>query len=167
MIRTTNRSKLASATMFTFFFGGNDFAPRLAIGNEPVQEFLQRHFVAAFTALAARVKSYANVIGFDSLKKPSSGFIGRDRLDTPGQEPRTGAMPTPAESIELGDGLPTRVLHYRFTPLGFMRWGGRLLNPEGLRAWHPAMPCVRRMHGVWGLTRSGRPSSTDPTILPA
>ncbi|MCJ7533053.1 MAG: hypothetical protein MUO64_18780 [Anaerolineales bacterium] len=30
-------------TMFTLFFGGNDFAPKTKVNGEPVQEFLQRH----------------------------------------------------------------------------------------------------------------------------
>ncbi|KAJ3038777.1 hypothetical protein HDV00_000353 [Rhizophlyctis rosea] len=50
----TNYQKLASATMFTLFFGGDIFAPRATYNGEPVQQFLQRHFCACFQHLATR-----------------------------------------------------------------------------------------------------------------
>jgi hypothetical protein len=37
MIWPTNSGKLAAATMFTLFFGGNDFAPRTTVDGEPIQ----------------------------------------------------------------------------------------------------------------------------------
>ncbi len=162
MIWTTNRSKLASATMFTLLFGGNDFAPGLSVGDLPVQEFLQNHFIAAFTVLAARVKSCGNVIGFDSLNEPSSGYIGRKDLETPGPEPRIGAMPTPAESMLLGEGFSLRVRNYRFTALGSLRWGKRLVNPHAVRAWRDRIACVWRREGVWDISPSGRPAIRLP-----
>ena len=48
----TNYQKLASATMFTLFFGGDIFAPKALYNGEPVQQFLQRHFCAAYNHLA-------------------------------------------------------------------------------------------------------------------
>ena len=38
MIWPTNANKLAAATMYTLFFGGNRFAPATRIEREPVQE---------------------------------------------------------------------------------------------------------------------------------
>ena len=52
MIWPTNYTKLAAATMFTVFFGGNTFAPKARYFGEPVQDFLQRHFIACFKHLA-------------------------------------------------------------------------------------------------------------------
>ena len=52
MIWPTNYTKLASATMFTLFFGGNIFAPKTFYKGEPVQDFLQRHFIECYRHLA-------------------------------------------------------------------------------------------------------------------
>ena len=52
MIWPTNETKLASATMFSLFFGGNDFAPRTRVDGEPIQEYLQGHYLAAVQQVA-------------------------------------------------------------------------------------------------------------------
>jgi hypothetical protein len=52
MIWPTNYTKLAAATMFTLFWGGNTFAPKTKYDGEPVQDFLQRHFIACYKHLA-------------------------------------------------------------------------------------------------------------------
>ena len=52
MIWPSNETKLATATMFTLFFGGSDFAPETRIEGEPAQEYLQRHYIAAVCQLA-------------------------------------------------------------------------------------------------------------------
>src|SRR5512145_2495200 len=40
MLWPSNETKLAAATMFTLFFGGNDFAPQTRIEGEPAQDYL-------------------------------------------------------------------------------------------------------------------------------
>ncbi|WP_293553527.1 cellulase family glycosylhydrolase [Parvibaculum sp.] len=62
--------------MWTFFFAGRDFAPDLMIDGMNVQDYLQRHYLESVAAVAKRVSHLQNVIGFDSLNEPSSGFIG-------------------------------------------------------------------------------------------
>jgi hypothetical protein len=54
MIWGTNNWRLATATMFTLFFAGDTFAPAttafgvpLEQGGQPIQQFLQGHFIAA------------------------------------------------------------------------------------------------------------------------
>jgi len=56
MIWPSNYTKLAAATMFTLFFGGNDFAPLIKIEGEPAQDYLQRHFIDGLKQVARRVK---------------------------------------------------------------------------------------------------------------
>ncbi len=56
MIWPTNSARLAAATMYTLFFGGNDFAPATQIEGEPAQEYLQRHYIAAYQQVADRLK---------------------------------------------------------------------------------------------------------------
>ncbi len=69
MVWPSNASKLASATMFSLFFAGNDFAPRTEVEGEPAQEYLQRHYIAAIQQVAARLKDLPNVIGYDSSER--------------------------------------------------------------------------------------------------
>jgi hypothetical protein len=47
MIWPTNNLKLAAATMYTLFFSGDDFAPKLKVGGEGIQSYLQRHYLEA------------------------------------------------------------------------------------------------------------------------
>src|SRR5450756_2485528 len=65
MIWPTNEGKLATATMFTLFFGGNDFAPQTKVDGEPIQEYLQRHYINAILQVVERLKDLTNVVGYD------------------------------------------------------------------------------------------------------
>lgn len=76
MIWSSNSSKLACATMFSLFFGGNDFAPNTKVDGEPAQEYLQRHYIQAIRQLAQRLRDQPHVLGYDTLNEPSSGYIG-------------------------------------------------------------------------------------------
>ena len=84
MIWPSNYTKLAAATMFTLFFGGNDFAPRTLVDGEPVQEYLQRHYINAMVQVAQRLKGLPAVVGYDTLNEPSSGYIGWADLNSAG-----------------------------------------------------------------------------------
>lgn len=48
----TNYTKLASATMFTLFFGGNIFAPNATYKGAKIQDFLQTRFIECYQYLA-------------------------------------------------------------------------------------------------------------------
>lgn len=52
MLWPTNYTKLAAATMFTLFFGGNTFAPNTEYQGQRVQDYLQERYIACFTHLA-------------------------------------------------------------------------------------------------------------------
>src|SRR5690349_4633232 len=56
MIWPTNLTKLGTATMFTLFFGGNDFAPAVRIDSSSVQDYLQRHYIDAVKQVALKLK---------------------------------------------------------------------------------------------------------------
>ncbi len=93
MIWVSNGSKLAAATMFTLFFGGDDFAPETKIEGEPAQAFLQRHYIQAVQQVALRLKDLPNVAGYDSMNEPSSGYIGWQDLKAVGGEMTLGDCP--------------------------------------------------------------------------
>ena len=54
-----------SATMYTIFLGGDDFAPRLRIEGESAQAFLTRHYLGAMRRVAEQLKDEPNVVTTD------------------------------------------------------------------------------------------------------
>jgi len=162
MVWPSNSSKLASATMFTLFFGGNHFAPQTKIEGEPVQEYLQRHYIQAITRLAERVCDLPNVVGYDVFNEPLHGYIGWKRLDRREGVLQTGETPTPFQSMLLGAGYPQWVDIMDRRVFGIHRVGRRLVNPNGLSAWREGYTCIWRQHGVWDVDRSGKPVLLQP-----
>jgi hypothetical protein len=162
MIWPTNATKLASATMFTLFFGGNDFAPKMRIEGEPAQEYLQRHYIEAVRQVALRLRDLPNVVGYDTLNEPSCGWIGWHDLTSPGGELRAGHMPAPLQSMLLGAGHPQQVERWETTVLGPKRRGADLLNSRRLRAWATGHECIWRTNGVWDLDANGEPRLLRP-----
>ena len=72
----SNHHRLATAAMFTLFFGGNDFCPNFMIGGQMSKIFLQWHYFPAFSKVANKLGGEENVIGFDSMNEPNLGMIG-------------------------------------------------------------------------------------------
>ncbi|MEE9616347.1 MAG: cellulase family glycosylhydrolase [Anaerolineae bacterium] len=162
MIWPTNYTKLAAATMFTLFFGGNDFAPRTMVDGEPVQEFLQRHYVNAIKQVALRLKGLSNVVGYDTLNEPSHGFIGWADLNSSGGMLRLGESPTPFQAMLLGAGFPQEVEVWGMRLTGPKLRGRRLVNPDGVHVWREGYDCVWKENGVWGLGVDGAPRLIRP-----
>jgi hypothetical protein len=162
MIWPTNYTKLATATMFTLFFGGDDFAPRTTIDGEPVQGFLQRHYVGAIRQLAERLKDLPNVVGYDTMNEPSAGFIGWTDLESAEGGLRLGLSPTPLQAILLGAGFPQEVDVWKLGLLGFRRSGRRVINPHGVRVWREGTEGVWLENGVWELASDGTPRLVRP-----
>ena len=61
MVWSMNHHRFGAATMFTLFFGGNDFAPNCKIDGIPVQEFYQTHFINSIAELAKTLKDIENI----------------------------------------------------------------------------------------------------------
>ncbi len=162
LIWPTNYSKLAAATMFTLFFGGNDFAPQTKVDGELVQEFLQRHYINAIKQLALRLKGLPNVVGYDTLNEPSPGFIGRADLNQSGGMLRLGESPTPFQAMLLGAGFPQEVEVWDMRLTGPRLRGRQLLNPNGVRVWREGHDCVWKENGVWDVDGSGKPCLLRP-----
>jgi hypothetical protein len=156
IIWPTNAARLASATMFTLFFGGNDFAPHLLVEGEPVQEYLQRHYVDAVVQVVRRLKGKPCVVGYDTLNEPSHGYIGWKDLTGHDSLLRVDLQPTPLQSFALGDGLQQEVGVWGMGLGGARLQGGRMLNTGHLRAWKEGRPCIWRDHGVWTVDSEGK-----------
>ena len=161
MVWPSNYTKLAAATMFTLFFGGSQFAPRCTVDGEPVQEYLQRHYVEALLQVARRLKGQPALIGYDTLNEPSPGYIGWSDLNTPGSL-LLDESPTPLQSMALGEGLTQDLPVWEQRLTGKKRVAVRRINPEGVRAWQEGRGCVWRQHGVWGVGADGRPRLLQP-----
>jgi hypothetical protein len=150
MIWPTNYTKLGAGTMFTLFFGGNDFAPATRIDGVPAQEYLQSHYINAVKQVALRLKDLPNVVGYDSLNEPGGGFIG---VKDAGQFAQgllaMGATPTPFQAMLLGSGYTQDVDVYQMGFQGLEVSGKQTLNPNGLKLWREGYECVWKQNGVW------------------
>lgn len=159
----TNHLRLGCATMFTLFFGGDDFAPGILFDGEPAQKFLQRHYIESMKQLAGRLDQYPNVVGFGSLNEPGAGFIGisdiRERktgMDMP------GAAPTAWEAIRAGAGYPVDAAYIGVRGLGLKITGRTTLGMPGTSAWQKSRECLWRRVGVWDVV-DGVPTLLRPT----
>jgi hypothetical protein len=158
----TNETKLAAATMFSLFFGGNDFAPRAMVDGEPIQPFLQRHYLAAMEQVARRLQGLGNVVGYDTLNEPSPGYIGWPDLSVHEGLLRLGDSPTPFQSMALGAGYPQQVEIWSLGLRGPRRRAERLLNAAGVSTWLEGHPDIWREHGVWDVDSRGQPRLLRP-----
>jgi len=162
MIWSFNANKLACASMFTLFFAGNDFAPYTKIDGEPVQEYLQRHYFNAIQQVALRMKDQPNVIGYDTMNEPSTGYIGWKDLNSAGEAINLDAAPTPYQSMLLGAGLSQEVDYWSLGLASIKKTGMRRLNIAHQRAWLPGYDCIWKQHGVWDFGASGTPRLLRP-----
>jgi hypothetical protein len=167
MIWPTNASKLAAATMFTLFFAGNDFAPRTVVGEEPIQEYLQRHYLGAVGQVAARLCGMPHVLGYEAMNEPLAGYIGQHDLQKTFGLLQAGAAPTPFQGMLLGAGFPQEVAVWEQGLARQRNTGARLLNAAGLRAWQPDRSCVWRENGVWEIDEAGSPQLLRPSYFAA
>ncbi len=160
MMWPTNRNKLGAATMYTLFFAGNVFAPNTRVEGIPVQEYLQTHYFNAIKKLAGRLRDLPNVIGYDSMNEPGTGFIGLPTLERWDTLLTQGLMPTPAQAI-MGAMYPQEVGHWELQGLTFVQTGTVTMNPEGLSVWREGYEDIWKANGVW-TDEGGTPRIVHP-----
>lgn len=165
MVWYTNYYKLGSATMFTLFFGGNDFAPKTLVDGIPIQEYLQEHYISALAQVANALKDLPNVIGFELMNEPSAGYIGIENLEQPYHTDIIGDAPTAYQGMLLGDGIPQNVQNYRLGAVALKENGQHMLNAQKASVWTDNRPCIWRQNGVWKKTDEGLPELIDPAYF--
>jgi hypothetical protein len=165
MIWATNYNRLAAATMFSLFFGGNRVAPNTTIDGVPVQQYLQSHYFKAIQQVALRLKDMPNVVGYDTMNEPHPGYLGFSSLNAAEYRLKNGVTLTPYQSMLLGWGFPQRGVEWSLGPAGNYRLGTVALSTGGRRAWREGANCVWRANGVWDLDASGTPHLLRPTHL--
>lgn len=165
MIWPSNAGKLAAATMFTLFFGGDAFAPKRRIDGEGAQRYLQEHFLGAVEQVVRRLAGVACVAGYDVLNEPSAGYIGAGDLTRPLGPVQVGPLPSPLDSMALGDGSSRRIAWWNRGLLGARVVDHLTLNPERRRAWRDGASCPWRDEGVWTLDAAGEPVLLKPDFF--
>jgi hypothetical protein len=156
MVWANNSGRLASATMFSLFFGGAQVAPSLTIEGDGIQEYLQRHFIGAICQIAERVKGFEHVLGYDSLNEPKRGYLGIESLSTYRERVRgSTAQVTAFESIIVGSGIPVTAHYIKREGTNLIPTHEVLLNPTGVSAWRSEKDDLWRNEGVWDKQADG------------
>lgn len=142
MVWATNYTRLAVQTIFTFFFGGRDFAPKCVIDGKNIQDYLQDHFIDACKHLATRIQEAGDlegdvVIGYESVNEPNRGFIGHPDLSKLPEEQklRKTTTPTAWQAMLTGSGRAVEVETYDFGSFGPYKSGTQLIDPKGTSTW--------------------------------
>lgn len=148
MIWYTNNFKLAASTMFTLFFGGNDFAPKTVVDGIPIQDFLQQHYINSMVQLAKELVGLPNVIGFELMNEPSAGYIGIKDLTKHYHTEIVGDAPTPWQGILSGEGVSQTTKRYRVGAVSLKDNGVGILNPDKVSVWEDGRPGVWIQNGV-------------------
>jgi len=173
MIWATNYTRLATQTILTLFFAGNDFAPRAIIDGKNIQDYLQEHYIAACEHLAKRIHEAGDlerdvVIGWESMNEPNRGYISwKDLSVIPAdQNLQKGTSPTAWQAMLTGSGRAVEIDTWDFGGMGPYKAGSELVDPKGETCWLPADyddsrygwkrdpgwklgECIWAQHGVW------------------
>ncbi|MBM3201129.1 MAG: hypothetical protein FJZ56_01810 [Chlamydiae bacterium] len=160
LIWPTNAFKLGAATMFTLFFGGSIFAPKLMIDNENIQSYLQRHYANSMKQVAKRLSRLSNVIGYEVMNEPLRGYIEWKDLRNYEGFFSLGDCPTAFQSMLLGVGEVQYVEKWKKTAFGLKSAGLHKFDPKGKKAWKK--DCIWKEHGVWHYNKNGDPELLIP-----
>lgn len=153
----SNYSSPANGIMWTLFFAGAHFAPSALVGDINIQHFLQGHYFGAMRAVAERIAHFGNVIGFDTLNEPGTGYVGK-ALDAPLMRGQ-GLLWTPLEGLAAASGLARELADFVF---GQGMIGIRKVNPKGESIWLPGYEDPFRAAGAWDIDSDGEPVALKP-----
>jgi len=153
-----NTIRFACCTMFTLFFGGNDFARSCRIDGVPARDYLQGHFIASMKQLAARVKDNKNVLGFDALNEPPQGWIEIkvDGSNFKGLNETLGYTFVPIDAMATASGIPRTVGYREVKKFGIKETRKDVLNKGGARVWLPGRDDIWRKEGIWDVDGEGK-----------
>ena len=185
MIWMTNYGKLATATMFTLFFAGDEYAQGIHVeehyakifhqhfpnhvgaggtstgGNKvTMQQFLQCFYLQYFDVLAKLVKDKPNVIGFNTMNEPSNGYVGVNDLNKRSIPMPFGTSHSYFDGMKMGGG-ETLCREYYSAP--FVFHSKKLINPRNKMAWKSLQHDIWHKVGVYDIhPSSGQRTLRDP-----
>jgi hypothetical protein len=162
MIWPSNYGKLANLTMWTLFFGGDDFAPRTTVEGVPVQKYLQDHYIDAIQQVAIKLKGMPNVVGFDTMNEPSAGLIGVRDLTQPAGLMLAGESPSVFQAMQLGAGIPQEVEVWKLGLTGMRKVGSKTVNHNRQSVWLDGFKPIWMQNGVWDVDEDGEPRLLQP-----
>ncbi|MFX1573566.1 MAG: cellulase family glycosylhydrolase [Promethearchaeota archaeon] len=155
----SNSLRFANGTMWTLFFGGNDFAPICKVNGINARDYLQNHYFNAIKQVAIRVKDNPFIIGFDTLNEPYQGWIEYlvDGSDIEGFSEALGYAFKPIDAMLTGAGY-TRIVPYR----EIKRFGIKItredkMNEKGISCWLDGYEDIWKKVGVWGINDNNEP----------
>lgn len=142
--------------MWTAFFAGKTFTPDWMISGKNVQDFLQDHYLGAVQALAERIQTLPNVIGFDTLNEPGLGWIGQKMSERPVGVVSgdfavglTGPAWTPLDGLRVARGLRTRIPLMALADNKLVVSQELDINPEEISIWKPGVADPFEKAGAW------------------
>jgi len=150
--------------MWTLFFAGRDFAPEFTIDGENVQDYMQGHYLACQRAVAERVKDLPNVMGFDSLNEPSSGWVGvamddRHLKATKNNPALPGIAWSPIDGLHAASGHAVTIpfLELRIAKLGIVPVRDVVVNKNKVSIWLEGKTDPFQAAGAWRLKDDDTP----------
>jgi hypothetical protein len=150
MLWATNYNRLAPSTMFTVFFAGNTYAPSCFIKGETCQDYLQTYYIGAVKALASALKDEPNVIGFDTMNEPSTGYVGMESLLNHVYKLPWGWHIDGFTSMYAPSGDADLAFVPKFS--SFLRFEGMAnVNPNRVSAWKSTNYDLWRNEGIWDI----------------
>jgi len=156
---SSNALRFANGTMWTLFFGGNDFAPSCIIDGMNAQDYFQEHYINSIREVALRVKDNPYIIGFDSLNEPEQGWIEKE-VDGTGTEKFTEGLGydfTPIDAMLTGSGFTREVGYKEIKRLGIRETRRDEMNKGKISCWFENKEDIWKKEGIWGLDEEGKP----------
>lgn len=161
MTWANNYRQPANAIMWTLFFAGDVFAPQFRIDGRSAQDFFQSHYIGAMREVARRVAGMKNVLGFDTLNEPGSGWIGHDmsyrHVQKSAEHPepvRPGPAWSPIDGLLVARGVSRTIPQLAFDPakMKVTQVGEKIVNPNGVSIWKAGRSCPFEAAGAYRMT---------------
>lgn len=149
-----------ASIMWTLFWTGRLFTPQLQVDGCNIQDFLQNRYLGAMDALARGIAHLPNVVGFDTLNEPVTGWIGhhmryRHVAPTPQNplRPRIGMALSPLDCLLAARGIPVTAPFIERDPqTGALSAGkARTINAARLSIWKNGVSCPFEEAGAYRL----------------
>lgn len=147
----------ANGIMWTLFFAGADFAPSATVDGRSVQSYLQDHYLGCMRAVAERLADFDNVIGFDTLNEPGTGYVGRSLDSREGL--LRGTAWSPLDGLAVASGIAREL---PVVALGEGEIGRQRVNESGVSIWLPGRDDPFRTAGAWDVDDGGAAVALRP-----
>ncbi|TXT66605.1 MAG: hypothetical protein BAJALOKI3v1_20068 [Promethearchaeota archaeon] len=163
MCWSSNAVRFANGTMWTLFFGGNDFALSVKIDGKNAQDYLQEHYINSILQIVKELNHNSHIIGYDSLNEPEKGWIGK-RVDGSGEETISdyrGHVFTPFEAMITAAGFSREIGFNEVKGVGIKETRRDILNKDNTSCWLNDEYDIWRNEGVWKIDEVGDPQIID------